>query len=498
MMVELRTEHHITDLHDLHLAQKHTGRVQHREHRRVATTDTMDNLTQFGIGRHTLIIALDDRIQIHQRQHGMVGMMGNELTFLGQTRTIDAMRLEDNNSKVRAYGHNHQRHKKTITAREFGNEKHTGQRGMHHTRHDTGHAHQSEILLGDIHTDLVDVPQTREQETRETAHKQTRREGTTTTATAIRGRTGNDLRQQNQSDIAQDQTTLTREQGVVENLVPVGLGTAIEQQVDAAITLAIKGREQEDEQTQNGTANGQTDIRMVLVTGEDPLAETHHPDEIERDESTGDAQEHTGGDALNRPLTVEMEGEQRRITTEDIGETRRRDTRHQYGQKRRHGHVDHQHLKGEHQACYRGLEDTGNGSGRTTTDKGHQRLTVEMEDLTEVRTNGGAGQHNRRLGSHRATKADGYGRGNDRRPGVMRTDARLVGGDGIEDARDAMGNIVLDNVTHKEGGEIDTHHGIDQVEPVGPRLLERTGQEHHNLVDDPMQGEGCHCGEETH
>ena len=103
---------------------------------------------------------------------------------------------------------------------------------------------------------------------------------------------------------------------------------------------------------------------------------------------------------MHRPLAVEMEGEQGGVATEDIGEDGGRDTRHQDRQQRRHGHIDHQHLKGEHQSCYRRLEDAGNGTGSTTADQRHEHLTVEVEYLTEVRTDGRAGEYNRRLGSH--------------------------------------------------------------------------------------------------
>ena len=61
-----------------------------------------------------------------------------------------------------------------------------------------------------------------------------------------------------------------------------------------------------------------------------------------------------------------------------------------------------------------------------------------------------------------------------------------------------MRDIILDDVTYKERCQVDTHHRIDQVEPVGPGLLERAGEEHHDLIDDPMKREGCHSRKETH
>ena len=61
-----------------------------------------------------------------------------------------------------------------------------------------------------------------------------------------------------------------------------------------------------------------------------------------------------------------------------------------------------------------------------------------------------------------------------------------------------MRNIVLDDEAHKERREIDAHHWIDQIEPVGSRPIELTGEQHHNLIDDPVQGIGSNSGEEAH
>ena len=237
---------------------------------------------------------------------------------------------------------------------------------------------------------------------------------------------------------------------------------------------------------------------MVLVAGKHTLAGTHHPDEIEGDETTGDAQQQTGRDALYRPLAVEMEGEESRIAAEDIGEAGGCDTRHKDGQHRRHRHVDQQHLDRKHQTCYRRLEDTGDGSCRTTAHQRHQHLTIHVEGLPQIRTDGRARQHDRRFSTHRATETDGDGRGNHRRPTVVRLQSRLVHRDGIEDTGDAVGDIILDDITHEQRGEVDTDDGIDKIEPVGTRRLEATRQQHHYLVDDPVEREGCHSRKETH
>ena len=165
---------------------------------------------------------------------------------------------------------------------------------------------------------------------------------------------------------------------------------------------------------------------MILETGKHILAGTHHPNEVKRHETTTDAQQHTSRNALYRPLAVKVEGEERGIAAEDISKTSGRHTRHENRQQRRHRHVDHQHLKRKHQTRYRRLEDTCDSTCGTTAHKCHQHLTIQMEQLSQVRPDGRASEHDRRLGSHRTTKANRDGRGHDRRPAVVRLQARLI------------------------------------------------------------------------
>ena len=147
----------------------------------------MDDLPQFHLRRHTEVVAFDDRIEIHQRQHRMVGMMGEQLTLLSQACPIDAMRFEDDDGQVGADGDNHQGDEQTVTARQFCDEEHARQGGMHHPRHHPSHAHEGEILLGDIHPYLMNVPQTGEEKAREAAHEEAWCKSTATTAAAIGG-----------------------------------------------------------------------------------------------------------------------------------------------------------------------------------------------------------------------------------------------------------------------------------------------------------------------
>ena len=192
-----------------------------------------------------------------------------------------------------------------------------------------------------------------------------------------------------------------------------------------------------------------------------------------------------------------MERKQRGITTEDIGETRGCHTRYKDRQQCRHRHIDHQHLQRKHQSGYRSLKDAGDSTCRTTAYKRHQHFPVHMEQLSEVRTNSRTRQHNRSLSSHRTTEADGDGRGDDRRPAVMRLQPRPVRRDGIEDTCDTVRDIVLDDISDEQRCQIDTYNGIDQIEPVCSGTVEGTGEQIDNLVDDPMEHKSRHSRKEA-
>ena len=60
-----------------------------------------------------------------------------------------------------------------------------------------------------------------------------------------------------------------------------------------------------------------------------------------------------------------------------------------------------------------------------------------------------------------------------------------------------MGDIVFDDIAHKQRRQIDTYDRIDQIEPVGTCAVERTGKQQHDLVDDPMEDESSHCRKEA-
>ena len=349
-----------------------------------------------------------------------------------------------------------------------------------------------------MNAQLVDVPQARKEEPAEAADEKRGGKGSATAATAIGGRCGKHFRQQHQPHIDHQQLLLSGKERVVQNLPPVGFTRAVEQQVDAVVAFAKERREEEDEQRQHRAADDELHHRLVLETGEDALAEAHRPDEIEADEAAEDAQQHTGGDALHGPRVVEVEGEEGRIAAEDVGETGGGDTAHQDGHQRGHRQVDHQHLEREHQSGDGGLENARDGTSGTAAHQEHQRATVLAEQLAQVRADGRAGEHDGRLGTHRAAKADGDGRCHHARPRVVGLQTRAVLRDGIEDAGDAVRDVVLHHIAHKKHGEQDAHHRIYQIEQVERGGVEAPGKSCHDDVDEPVEHVGGHGREQTH
>ena len=100
VVVQLGAEHHMTNLADIYLAQQRACSIGDRQYVGMRTTNLMHHLSQFHIRINTLIVAVDDRIQTHQRQHCMVGMVGHQTSLLGQTHAIDAVRLKDVDGQI--------------------------------------------------------------------------------------------------------------------------------------------------------------------------------------------------------------------------------------------------------------------------------------------------------------------------------------------------------------------------------------------------------------
>ncbi len=112
-------------------------------------------------------------------------MVGDEFALTCQTHGIDAVRLEDADDHHADHSHDEQGHKQLIASCDLGNEEDAGERCVHHAGHHAGHSEQHEVLLRQVDTNLLHVPDAGEEEACEAAHEQRWRKGTTATAGAV-------------------------------------------------------------------------------------------------------------------------------------------------------------------------------------------------------------------------------------------------------------------------------------------------------------------------
>ena len=167
-------------------------------------------------------------------------MMGYKLPRTRQTYAINAMLFKDVYREIAANAHNHQGDKKLIAARQFCDEEDACQRCLHHTGHHTSHAHQSKILLGNINTQLIVIPNASKKESRKAANKQRWRKGSATTSSSIGGRCGKNLKQYDQAHIENKVFAMSIKHRPIHHLPPIGHGFATQEDIDLVITLAIK------------------------------------------------------------------------------------------------------------------------------------------------------------------------------------------------------------------------------------------------------------------
>ena len=158
VMIELNTEHHMPYLCDVYLAKQVACSIEHRKNAISASAYLMHNLPQFHVRIHSLIVAVDNTVKTHQCEHGMVGVVGDELSLARQSHTINTVRFEYIYSKVCAHGDYHQRHEEVVARGNLSNEEHTSERCVHHSRHHSRHTQQGIVFLWQEHSYLIDIP----------------------------------------------------------------------------------------------------------------------------------------------------------------------------------------------------------------------------------------------------------------------------------------------------------------------------------------------------
>lgn len=125
-VVQLLTEHKMTDIIQYHNTDQNTIGLYDRNRFRVDLEITF-TISAKSISDVPQKIGFHYAFNVHHCQNGLVLVMGNQFSLLGQTHGVNAVRLEHNDCQVCTDGNNHQRQEQSITARKFGNQKDTGQ-----------------------------------------------------------------------------------------------------------------------------------------------------------------------------------------------------------------------------------------------------------------------------------------------------------------------------------------------------------------------------------
>ncbi len=159
---------------------------------------------------------------------------------------------------------------------------------------------------------------------------------------------------------------------------------------------------------------------------EDVFQPAHDTNHVEGEKAAEDSQHNHIRNAVQQERFHLGVGEHGIHAVEQVGDGGGRDGSHQQRQNGGHGEVEEQHLNDKQNTGNGGLEDTGDGTGCTTTHQDHQAVLFQSEETSQVGTDGGACEHDGCLGTHRSAEADGYGAGCQRGVDIVWFDAALA------------------------------------------------------------------------
>jgi len=75
----------------------------------------------------------------------------------------------------------------------------------------------------------------------------------------------------------------------------------------------------------------------------------------------------------------------------------------------------------------------------------------------------------------------------------MGFDTALTLGNGIQDFRHPVADVVPHDILDEQTGKQDTNHRIEQVEVVSPVLVKVSGQHMLDMMNDPFQDNSSSC-----
>ena len=187
LVIEFGAEHNVADLREIDDSEQGVALIDDGNKIGMASTDYLYQLAQKKVGRYGRIVFLDNTIETHQGECSVIGVVGDEFSFSGESHSINAVRLEDVDGEIRTDADNHQRHKQLVSTGELCDEKNARERCMHHAGHYTCHTEQREILFGDVDSDLIDIPNSGKEKAAESADKQRWSKCSAASASAVSG-----------------------------------------------------------------------------------------------------------------------------------------------------------------------------------------------------------------------------------------------------------------------------------------------------------------------
>jgi len=153
-------------------------------------------------------------------------------------------------------------------------------------------------------------------------------------------------------------------------------------------------------------------------------------------------------------------------TGEDIGHSGGCNGGDEERQDGRHSEVEHKHFDDEDETSNRRFEDTCYCTCGAATYEEHKCFLFESEQTSEITADGGTGEDYGRFCTNGATAADSNAASEHRRPHIMWFDTAFTLRDSEKNFRNAMADVVSQDVLYEQSGEQDTRYRIDEEEIV--------------------------------
>ena len=260
------------------------------------------------------------------------------------------------------------------------------------------------------------------------------------------------------------------------------------------IALAVKRREEENQQSKAHGAKEPLQVWILQVLSEPVLQEERRPQEIEREQAADDSQDQVEGNVPHRKLH-QRAGELGGPAQQEVGDHRRRHRGEQQREDGTHGQVEKEDLQREKHTGERGVEDARHGAGRTATQQQRHAPVRQAHVAAQVGADGRPGIDDGRLGTHGTAETDGKRTGKERTPAVVPPDLGFVLGNRLQHLRHPVADIVPHQVTDNQQAQEHADARKHQIQQ--PALPRKGSQTALNGMDGEFQQHGGQAAQRT-